>query len=243
MTAIVKQRRILLKEWFVAEDARREEVVTQVGVVPIHPITDSRTQSTSRVPPATRGDTLPLPYPCCPSLKRPIQKEKSYRKATTAEHKPWTELRPPACRCLSPLYMLLLQITISLNPETEPVHEMPQAAWAVAKPRPRRGQRFAKKPTFSGLRQRLRQRLRRRGFPRGKDGVDRGDTPGDVPSTGAAESCGPGKGPSVPRTEVGSRGPEWGAKSRGWVLLGLVGSGGAREGALRKLDCCPCGCK
>eukprot|EP00752_Nemacystus_decipiens_P009240 g8253.t1 len=29
MTAIVKQRRILLKEWFVAEDARREEVVTQ----------------------------------------------------------------------------------------------------------------------------------------------------------------------------------------------------------------------
>ncbi|CAN0108177.1 unnamed protein product, partial [Ectocarpus sp. 13 AM-2016] len=29
MTAIVKQRRILLKEWFMAEDARREEVVTQ----------------------------------------------------------------------------------------------------------------------------------------------------------------------------------------------------------------------
>eukprot|EP00903_Cladosiphon_okamuranus_P016214 g14961.t1 len=29
MTVIVKQRRILLKEWFVAEDARREEVVTQ----------------------------------------------------------------------------------------------------------------------------------------------------------------------------------------------------------------------
>lgn len=30
MTAIIKQRRILLKEWFVAEDPRREEVVTQV---------------------------------------------------------------------------------------------------------------------------------------------------------------------------------------------------------------------
>lgn len=30
MTAIVKQRRILLKEWFMAEDPRREEVVTQV---------------------------------------------------------------------------------------------------------------------------------------------------------------------------------------------------------------------
>ncbi|CAM9459296.1 unnamed protein product, partial [Ectocarpus sp. 12 AP-2014] len=29
MTAVVKQRRILLKEWFMAEDARREEVVAQ----------------------------------------------------------------------------------------------------------------------------------------------------------------------------------------------------------------------
>ncbi len=31
MTAIVKHRRILLKEWFVVEDVRREEAVTQVG--------------------------------------------------------------------------------------------------------------------------------------------------------------------------------------------------------------------
>lgn len=30
MTFIVKQRRILLKDWFVAEDPRREEAVTQV---------------------------------------------------------------------------------------------------------------------------------------------------------------------------------------------------------------------
>lgn len=30
MTTIIKQRRILLKEWFVAEDPRREEAVTQV---------------------------------------------------------------------------------------------------------------------------------------------------------------------------------------------------------------------
>lgn len=37
MTAIIKQRRILLKEWFMAEDARREEVVTQVGGVQINP--------------------------------------------------------------------------------------------------------------------------------------------------------------------------------------------------------------
>lgn len=31
MKSVVKQRRMLLKEWFVGEDPRREEVVTQVG--------------------------------------------------------------------------------------------------------------------------------------------------------------------------------------------------------------------
>lgn len=63
MTAIVKQRRILLKEWFVNEDARREEVVTQVGRVPIHPpptIEIAYRVANATHPIARRHDTSPL---------------------------------------------------------------------------------------------------------------------------------------------------------------------------------------
>lgn len=57
MTAIVKQRRILLKEWFVAEDSRREEVVTQVGGSEKPPVPVSYTQESHR---DTPHDTMTL---------------------------------------------------------------------------------------------------------------------------------------------------------------------------------------
>lgn len=56
MTAIIKQRRILLKEWFVAEDARQEEAVTQVGGVYTRPLPINHTHGKqSHATPTTRG--------------------------------------------------------------------------------------------------------------------------------------------------------------------------------------------
>lgn len=63
MTAIVKQRRILLKEWFVTEDARREEAVTQVGGLEELPVPDDQTQCSDRHTPHDRRTTYPSPDP------------------------------------------------------------------------------------------------------------------------------------------------------------------------------------